>query len=412
MRKPLSVSSEPSADEGGSVTPKPRSDESGPVTPKPRSGEGGRRATVCGPGRPPWWPENEPWEPWRVAGRRGRIFRRRIALLALTVLVVLVGTMVAMVWLAVRNLAATGSSSIGAVITIVVLGAVPVALALVLAVRHVGLPFGTIMEGADRVAAGDYTTRVPEHGPPPMRALARAFNTMTERLQNHDRQRRDLMADVAHELRTPLTVIQGKLEGLLDGVYPPDERQLGVLVEETHVLSRLIEDLRTVALSEGGALKLLKESADVDALARDVVHAFEGEAFERGVTLRMAAPEHLPPIAVDPVRIREVLSNLLANALRHTPSGGTVDVRVYELRSNGSSDAITVDVRDTGSGMSTDEIARAFDRFHKGPGSRGSGLGLSIARGLVTAHGGEIRASSAPGAGTTMSFTLPRERAS
>ena len=378
-----------------------------PVTPKPRSGEGGRRARVCSPGRPPWWPQNEPWEPWRVAGRRGRIFRRRIALLALTVLVVLVGTMVAMVWLAVRNLAASGGSSIGAAITIVVLGAIPVALALVLAVRHVGLPFGTIMEGADRVAAGDYTTRVPEHGPPPMRALARAFNTMTERLQNHDRLRRDLMADVAHELRTPLTVIQGKLEGLLDGVYPPDQRQLGVLVEETHVLSRLIEDLRTVALSEGGALKLLKESADVDALARDVVHAFEGEAGERGVTLRMAAPEHLPPIAVDPVRIREVLSNLLANALRHTPSGGTVDVRVYESRS--SSNAIAVDVRDTGSGMSADEIARAFDRFHKGPASRGSGLGLTIARGLVTAHGGEIRASSAPGAGTTMTFTLPRE---
>jgi signal transduction histidine kinase len=114
---------------------------------------------------------------------------------------------------------------------------------------------------------------------------------MTERLQNHDRLRRDLMADVAHELRTPLTVIQGKLEGLLDGVYPPDQRQLGVLVEETHVLSRLIEDLRTVALSEGGALKLLKESADVDALARDVVHAFEDEAGERGVILRIAAPE-------------------------------------------------------------------------------------------------------------------------
>jgi signal transduction histidine kinase len=220
------------------------------------------------------------------------------------------------------------------------------------------------------------------------------------------------MADVAHELRTPLTVIQGKLEGLLDGMYPPDEHQLSVLVEETHVLSRLIEDLRTVALSESGALKLLKESADVGALARDVVHAFEGEAGERGVTLRMAASEHLLPIAVDPVRIREVLSNLLANALRHTPSGGTVDVRVYESRANGSGNAITVEVGDTGSGMSADEIARAFDRFHKGAGSRGSGLGLTIARGLVTAHGGEIRASSAPGAGTTMSFTLPREGAS
>jgi signal transduction histidine kinase len=396
--------------------------EPGVVSTAPPSGEGGRRAKVCGPGRPPWWPENEPWEGWRVAGRRGRIFRRRIALVALTVLVAMVGTMVAMVWLAVRNLAATGSSSIGAVITIAVLGAIPVALALVVAVRHVGLPFGTIMEGADRVAAGDYTTRVPEHGPPPMRALARSFNTMTVRLQNHDRLRRDLMADVAHELRTPLTVIQGKLEGLRDGVYPRDEQQLTALVEETHVLSRLIEDLRTVALSESGALKLQKESTDVDALARDVVDAFEGEASERGVTLRIAAPEHLAPLAVDPIRIREVLSNLLANALRHTPAGGSIDVRVYDVVADqgsgfrritpGVGGAIAVDVRDTGSGMSDAEIARAFDRFHKGPGSRGSGLGLTIARGLVTAHGGEIRASSAPGAGTTMSFTLPRESAS
>ena len=398
------------------------SGEGGPVSPKPRSGEGGRRARVCGPGRPPWWPENEPWEQWRVVGKRRRIFRRRIALLALTVLVVLVGTMATLVWIALRNLAAAGTSSLGSVMTIAVLGAIPVALALITAVRHVGLPLGTVMEGADRVAAGDYTTRVPEHGPPPIRAMARAFNTMTERLQNHDRLRRDLMADVAHELRTPLTVIQGKLEGLRDGVYPPDEQQLTVLVEETRVLSRLIEDLRMVALSESGALKLQKESTDVDALARDVVDAFEGEAGERGVSLRIAASEHLAPLAVDPIRIREVLSNLLANALRHTPAGGSVDVRVYDAvaglesgfrrTTSSAGGAIAVDVRDTGSGMSDDEIARAFDRFHKGSGSRGSGLGLTIARGLVTAHGGEIRASSAPGAGTTMSFTLPRESAS
>jgi signal transduction histidine kinase len=393
-----------------------------------RIGEGGGRARRCGPPwsvgsgfrrteRPPWWPENEPWEPWRV-GKRGRIFRRRIALVALTVLVVLFGTMATLVWLALRNLAATGTSSLGAVMTIAVLGAIPVALALITAVRHVGLPLGTVMEGADRVAAGDYTTRVPEYGPPPIRAMARAFNTMTERLQNHDRLRRDLMADVAHELRTPLTVIQGKLEGLRDGVYPRDEQQLTALVEETHVLSRLIEDLRTVALSESGALKLQKESTDVDALARDVVDAFEGEASERGVTLRIAAPEPLAPLAVDPIRIREVLSNLLANALRHTPAGGSIDVRVYDVPADlgsgfrrttpGVGGAIAIDVRDTGSGMSDDEIARAFDRFHKGQGSRGSGLGLTIARGLVTAHGGEIRASSARGAGTTMSFTLPR----
>ncbi len=305
------------------------------------------------PERPPWWPENEPWEPWSVVGRRRRIFRRRIALLALTVLAVLVGTMVALVWLALRNLAATGTSSLGAVLMIVVLAAIPIALALVTLVRHVGLPLGAVMEGADRVAAGDYTTRVPEHGPPPMRALARSFNTMTERLQKHDRLRRDLMADVAHELRTPLTVMQGKLEGLLDGVYPRDDQQLAALVEETRVLSRLIEDLRTVALSEGGALKLEKESIEVGALARDVVQAFAEDAKARGVTLGIEAPDALSPLAVDPVRIREVLGNLLANALRHTPSSGTVSVRVYEVglsAGSGSSrparsGAIAVDVR-------------------------------------------------------------------
>ena len=360
-----------------------------------------------GPPRPPWWPDNEPWEPWRVVGRRRRIFRRRVALLALTVLVILAGTMAALVWLAVRNLAATGTSSLGAVMTIAVLGAIPVALALITFVRHVGLPLGAVMEAADRVAGGDYTTRVAEHGPPPIRALARAFNTMTERLQSHDRLRRDLMADVAHELRTPLTVIQGKLEALLDGVYPRDDQQLAALVEETHVLSRLIEDLRTVALSESGALKLERESTEIDVLAREVVHAFGNEAAERGVTLGIETPENLPPLSVDPVRIREVLANLLANALRHTPRGGTVDVRVYERQP--TSGPVSVDVRDTGSGMSPEDVERAFDRFHKGPESRGSGLGLTIARGLVTAHGGEIHASSAPGAGTTMTFTLPRD---
>ena len=145
---------------------------------------------------------------------------------------------------------------------------------------------------------------------------------MTERLQNHDRLRRDLMADVAHELRTPLTVIQGKLEGLLDGVYQPDPGQLQQLLDQTHVLSRLVEDLRTLALSESGGLKLQKESIEMTALARDAVLAYGGDAKARGVRLEVEAPDDLPPIDADPVRIREVIGNLLSNALRHTPAGG------------------------------------------------------------------------------------------
>jgi signal transduction histidine kinase len=217
--------------------------------------------------------------------------------------------------------------------------------------------------------------------------------------------RRDLMADVAHELRTPLTVIQGKLEGLIDGVYPRDDGQLQQLLEETHVLSRLVEDLRTLALSESGALELQREPADLAGLARDVAAAFASDATGRNVTLRVDAPSDVAPIEIDPVRIREVISNLLANALRHTPAGGTVTLRV----ATAPGDAVSIEVRDTGSGMTPDELAHAFDRFYKGSRSHGSGLGLTIAKNLVAAHGGAIRASSEPGHGTAVAFTLPRE---
>jgi len=306
-------------------------------------------------------------------------------------------------WLAAAVLTLSVSGAIAGVMT----GAVVTAVALALAgmMRRVGMPLGAVMEAADQVAAGDYSVRVVEHGPPSIRALARAFNTMTGRLQNHDRLRRDLMADVAHELRTPLTVMQGRLEGLLDGVYPRDDRQLGELLEETRVLSRLIEDLRTLSLSESGALKLQKELTDLAGLARDAVEAFAGEATARNVRLEVDAPADLAPLAIDPVRVREVLMNLLTNALRHTPPGGSVGVRMTAAPGDG----ISVVVRDTGSGMTSEEIERAFDRFHKGPDSPGSGLGLTIARSLVAAHGGEIHASSEPGRGTAMTFTLPRD---
>jgi signal transduction histidine kinase len=169
------------------------------------------------------------------------------------------------------------------------------------------------------------------------------------------------------------------------------------------VLSRLVEDLRTLALTESGALKLQKESIDVSELARDVVSAFTAEAQSRDVRIELEAPTELAPIAIDPVRIREVIGNLLSNAVRHTPPNGTVHVRAWSS-ANGD---VSVEVRDTGRGMTPDELAHAFDRFYKGSDSRGTGLGLTIAKSLVAAHGGEIRASSEQGRGTTIIFTLP-----
>jgi signal transduction histidine kinase len=269
--------------------------------------------------------------------------------------------------------------------------------------RRFAMPLGDLMEAAHRVANGDYSTRVREWGSPAMRSLASAFNAMTGRLQKNDEQRRHLMADIAHELRTPLTVMQGRLEGLLDGVYPRDEEHLTRVLDETRVLSRLIEDLRTLALSESGALKLQKEPTDLGMLTREAVQAVEAQAAAQRITLRMDVPADLPLMDVDPVRIREVMTNLLFNALRHTPAGGTIALRA-ERKAGG---AIAVSVADTGAGIAAEALGQVFDRFYKGSDSRGSGLGLTIARKLVVAHGGEISAASELGRGTTITFVLP-----
>ena len=368
----------------------------------------GPRRPSFGPGRPPWWPENEPWPP-RGPGLHWRARRRRffgfLAVVALLLLLLSIYGLASIAWIAATKLGLLASSGQVAPAMWFVGGLLGVAVTLAaLVARHVAMPIGGVLDVIDRVAGGDYEARVIERGPPPIRAIARALNTMVARLQDHDRQRRDLMADLAHELRTPLTVMQGKIEGMLDGVYQPDPGQLTQLLEETHVLSRLVEDLRTLALSESGALKLQQESVDLGDLARDVGRAFSGDAVTRQVTLTVDAPGDLAPIDVDPLRIREVLTNLLSNALRHTPAQGSVTVRVVQAGDGG----VTVHVQDTGRGMSAEEIAHAFDRFYKGSDSRGTGLGLTIARSLVAAHGGEIRASSAPHSGTTITFTLPK----
>lgn len=272
----------------------------------------------------------------------------------------------------------------------------------VVAFRRVGSPVGDIVDAAQRVADGDFSARLNARGPHFVRTVGDAFNTMTERLAAHDRQRRELMAEIAHELRTPLTVIQGKLEGLLDGLYPRDDAHLEGALEEARVLARLVEDLRTLANAETGVLTLQKEPTDPGMLAADVVASLASEAAAGQVTIQMDASRTLPTLSIDPVRIREVIANLVSNALHFTPPGGRVTVRV-----DASERDVTIAVADTGIGIRPDDLPKVFDRFYKGRTSRGSGLGLTIARRLVEAHGGAIRAESVPGHGTTMTFTLP-----
>jgi signal transduction histidine kinase len=277
-----------------------------------------------------------------------------------------------------------------------------VPLLFVTGMRRVGLPLGDIVSAADRVGGGDYSARLIERGPPFLRSVARAFNKMAAKLEAQERQRRDLMADVAHELRTPLSVMRGRLEGLVDGVYPRDDATLAELVEETKHLERLVEDLRTLAHAEGGTLKLQREATDIAVLMNDVVRSFDAAAETAGIALRVSKAGDLPLVDIDPLRIREVIANLLSNALRHTPRGGTVTISAEV-----SGDQLRVSVADTGSGIHPDDLPRIFDRFAKGADSRGSGLGLAIAKDLVAAHGGKIRAESKPEQGTTLTFTLP-----
>ncbi|HWK08609.1 MAG TPA: HAMP domain-containing sensor histidine kinase [Vicinamibacterales bacterium] len=355
---------------------------------------------------PPWWPANETWPPRFRAEGVGRDVRRRffrrVLLIASAVLVVTLSAMFGAAWLLVQRFGAPGWTAPLAAM-VVLFAALAVLIRFAGAARGFVSPLSNVMEAADRVAGGDYTARVEASGPPPMRALVRSFNTMTERLQNADRLRRNMMTDIAHELRTPVTVLQGRLEGLLDGVYQADDRQVAELLEETRVLSTLIEDVRTLALSDAGALTLNKESIDIAGLVRDVVRSMQTEADRKRLTIGVTTSPGVDIVDVDPVRLREVLTNLLSNAMRHTVDGRAVSVSV-----TGRSDDVAVSVRDTGEGMAPEQVAQMFDRFYKGPRSQGSGLGLAIAKGIVAAHGGTIEASSEPQKGTTVTFTIPR----
>ena len=270
------------------------------------------------------------------------------------------------------------------------------------AFRRTARPLESVMDAADRVAAGDYDVKLREEGPPDVRRLARSFNEMTVRLGEAERRRRELLADLAHELRTPLSVIRGNTEGMLDGLYPMDRAHLDPVLDETKVMARLLDDLRTLSTAEAGALRLHREQVDPAALADDAAGAFRAQADAAGVRLEVRLAQALPLVDVDPFRINEVLANLLSNALRHTPSGGSVTVSV-----DADDRGVAFIVADSGSGISPDALPHVFDRFAKGEGSPGAGLGLAIAKSLVEAHGGELTAESEPGKGTTMRFTLP-----
>ena len=333
--------------------------------------------------------------------RRSR-FVRRLAVILLLLLTLSAAGTGALVNLILRRTGfdAGNLGAASALLTVFAVFAI-VLMFFALTMRRVGLPFGDIVAAADRVASGDYSTRVVERGPPFLRVVSRAFNGMTTRLQEQDRQRRDLLADIAHELRTPLAVVQGRLEGVLDGVYPRDDEQIGEVLEETRMLARLVEDLGTLAHAERGVMGLKKEATDVSLLVYDAVRALEPESRARGVRVEVEAAD-LALVEVDPLRLREVVINLVANAILHSHSGAAVSLAVTQ-----TSGWLVISVKDNGPGIAQLDLSRIFDRFHKGPRSQGSGLGLAIARQLVEAHDGEIGVESTVGVGTTFTVRIP-----
>lgn len=357
--------------------------------------------------RPPWWPEGETWPPHPPEGmerwhRMRRGFGLRAAMAFLMLFLAGGAGCAGTLWL--LGLLGAPDSRGGVLPWIFALLGLIVLLSFARGMRLLALPLRDLIEAAGKVESGDLQAEVAERGPRELRSLARAFNAMLARLRANEGERRRLLADVTHELRTPVTVIQGNLEAMLDGVYPADADHLAPVLEESRILSRLIDDLRTLSLAESGALELHREPTDLGVLAGEVVAAFRAQAEAAGVLLRSEVGLDLPLAEIDPLRMREVLVNLTANSLRATPRGG-------QVRLTGALDpvgnVVLMAVEDTGRGIAPEDLPHVFDRFYRAGGSSGSGLGLAIARDLVRAHGGEITAESRPGAGTTVRLTIP-----
>lgn len=272
----------------------------------------------------------------------------------------------------------------------------------VLAGRRLVRPILTLTTAARRMAAGDRGTRVPVRGNDEVTRLAHAFNAMAEAVGAGERQRRDLIGDVAHELRAPLANVRSGLEAAEDGVLPLDAALLRSLHEEAAVLERLVADLQDLALADAGELRVHPEDRDAADLARQAVTAHQARAEAAGITLRVDAPRPVTVFA-DPARLRQALGNLVSNAVRHTPPGGLVEVTV-----RGDGGEVVLTVTDTGPGIAAEHLPHVFDRFYRAGPSRGSGLGLAITKHLVEAHGGTVEVTS--GAGSTFTVRLQSAR--
>ncbi len=279
--------------------------------------------------------------------------------------------------------------------------------------RYLTAPLSRLAEAAQAIGARDLSRRVEVRGSQETIAVAQAFNNMATALEHAEKLRRNLMADVAHELRTPLSALQGNLRAILDNVYALDKAEVARLYDQTRILSRLVNDLHELTLAEAQQLHLNMQPVNVASVIRDVAQTFEPIAESQGVTLDVRIPAPLPPVMADIIRLAQVLHNLLANALRYTPEGGTIYIYA-EVEAGVLNGAIKLSVRDTGEGIAPEHLPYVFERFYRADRARsrasgGTGLGLAIVRAIVESHQGSITVASdgIAGHGTTFTIQFP-----
>ena len=273
--------------------------------------------------------------------------------------------------------------------------------------RRILSPVKELRSAAQRLGKGDFSQRVDIKDKSEIGELASTFNSMAGNLQRDEQLRQHMVSDIAHELRSPLTNVRGYLEAIKDGVLKPDTATITSIYDETILLSRLVNDLQELSLAEAGELKLYRQPEDLAELIRQSINAVQAKAVEKGLELSSNIPADLPQVNIDFLRIKQVLLNLLENALAHTAAGGTINV---SARLN--PDFVEVSVSDTGDGIPAEEVNNIFERFHRVDKSRsrstgGSGLGLTIARYIIEEHTGKIWVQSELGEGSRFSFTLP-----
>jgi two-component system sensor histidine kinase BaeS len=295
----------------------------------------------------------------------------------------------------------------GVIVAGLLAGALGLVLALALAYTLLR-PVRDLTLAARKLSDGDLTQRVAIHGDDELATLGRAFNQMADSLQSAEESRRAMTADIAHELRTPLAVQRANLEAFQDGVYPLTVENLTPVIEQNHLLTHLVEDLRTLALADAGQIQLELTPTDLVSLVQRVVEQFQPQAGTHQVRLVLLPPATpIQPLLLDPIRLEQMLSNLLSNAMRYTPVAGQIDVAITPL-----SKVIRLTVHDSGPGIPEEALPFIFERFYRADKSRsrtegGTGLGLAIARNLARAHGGDLTATNHASGGALFTLTLP-----